>query len=291
MREHYEDRRSVLEKQGRINTKDGQDVDIAMVYSIISSSEGHPLSAIINVRDISRLKESEDLRTTFLSMIGHELQTPLSIIKGFASTLTRSDGKWNEKSIRDGLQVVEEECDHMNKLVERILLASRIEAGALTLRKDSVQLRSLAGKVVRRFQNVTSIHNFKITFAPKFPAVKVDPDLIEEVLSNLVDNAVKYSPEGGEVTISGTVSNNHVEVIVTDEGIGIPLRDLDYIFDRFHRVDTTSVLKIRGVGLGLYLCRYIVEAHGGSISATSELGKGSQLAFTLPLHPTSHDMP
>ena len=133
MRAHYEDRRSVLEKQGRINTKDGQDVDIAMVYSIISSSEGHPLSAIINVRDISRLKESEDLRATFLSMIGHELQTPLSIIKGFASTLTRSDGKWNEKSIRDGLQVVEEECDHMNKLVERILLASRIEAGALTL--------------------------------------------------------------------------------------------------------------------------------------------------------------
>jgi signal transduction histidine kinase len=275
---------STFETQGRIQSADGQNIDVAMVYSIVQSHDTkQPVTAVINVRDISRLREVENLRATFLSMLGHELQTPLSIIKGYTSTLTRSDGKWKKKTLSQGLHIIEEECDRLSKLVNRLLLASRIETGTLTLRKEAVQLPSLTAKIIRRFEPVTSIHTFEIAFAPDFPAVYADPELIEEVLSNLVDNAIKYSPEGGKIAITGKVNQEQVEITIADEGVGIPVREFEHIFERFHRVDSSFVQRIRGVGLGLYICKYIVEAHGGRIWVVSELGKGSQFTFTLPL--------
>jgi len=242
--------RSTFERQETIRTKDWQNTEVAMVYSIVRSPEGRPLNAVINVRDISRLREIERLRSTFLSMLGHELQTPLSIIKGYTSTLARSDGKWNKTTLRQGLQVIEEECDRLSKPMNGLLLASRIEAGALALQREPVLLPSLATKVVRKFQAMTSIHTFEIDFEPGFPAVPADAEQIEQVLSNLVDNAMKYSPAGGRITIAGKVRGEHVEVTVADEGIGIPMREVGHIFERFHRVDSSLVQKVRGVGLG-----------------------------------------
>ncbi|RLC94513.1 MAG: histidine kinase [Chloroflexi bacterium] len=276
------DASSTSEQQGRIQTKDGQNIDVSMVYSIIRSPEGQPRNAVINVRDITRLREIESLRATFLSMLGHEVQTPLSIIKGYTSTLARSDGNWTESTLREGLQVIEGECDRLSKMMSRLLLASRIETGSLTLKKEELQLPSLVSKVVRRFETMTRIHTFTVSFEPGFPAVYADPELTEEVVTNLIDNAVKYSPEGGEIGVTGKVSNEHVEVTVADEGIGIPLREVDRIFEQFHRVNSGPVQRIRGVGLGLYICKYILEAHGGSIRVTSQLGKGSQFTLTLP---------
>lgn len=281
---HRGDAGSTFEQQGRIRTKDGQDIDVAMVYSIVRSPEGQPLNAVINVRDITRLREIESLRATFLSMLGHEVQTPLSIIKGYTSTLARSNGKWTGATLHEGLQVIEGECDRLSKLMGRLLLASRIETRTLTLQKEEVQLSSLANKVVRRFEPMTSIHTFEIAFESDFPTVYADPELIEEVLNNLIDNAIKYSPQGGKITIVGKISNEDAEIIITDEGIGIPLRELGRVFEQFHRVDSSSVQKVRGVGLGLYICKCILEAHGGSIRVISELGRGSQFTFALPLY-------
>ncbi len=209
---------STCELQGRIQSADGQDIEVAMVYSVAT---GRAHGAVINVRDIKRLREVENLRSAFLSMLGHELQTPLSIIKGYTSTLARSDAKWNKKTLREGLQVIEEECDRLSKLVNRLLLASRIESRTVTLEKEPIQLSAMANKVVRRLESVTSIHRFEVDFADDFPEVYADPDRMEEVLTNLVDNAIKYSPKGGGIAVTGRAKGDSVEVTVTDKGIGV----------------------------------------------------------------------
>jgi signal transduction histidine kinase len=136
---------------------------------------------------------------------------------------------------------------------------------------------------VRRLQTRTGIHTFEIDCEPDLPPVLVDPALIEEVLVNLIDNAIKYSPKGGKITVIGRSCSEGVKVTVADEGIGIPKEDMAHIFERFHRTNRSVVKKVNGIGLGLYICKSIIEAHGGKIEVTSELGKGSQFTFILPL--------
>lgn len=280
-----DDRASNFEMQGKIQGADAQDIEVAMSYSLVRSHErGQPASAVINIRDIRRLREIENLRSTFLSMLGHELQTPLSIIKGYTDTLARSDGKWDRNTLRRGLEVIEEECDRLSKLVNRLLLASRIETGTVTLKRDEVQLPVIANKVVRRLKATASKHDFEVKFHPDFPVVHADPERIEEVITNLVDNAIKYSPHGGKISITGKAERDLIAVTVEDDGLGIPQRDIERIFERFRRGDSSQVQRVRGVGLGLYICRSIVEAHGGQITASSEPGKGSRFTFSLPLH-------
>jgi len=274
---------STFEQQGMIRAKDGRSVDVAMTYSIARSPDGKPVNAVVNVRDISKSLELENLRETFLSMLGHELQTPLSIIKGYASTLASSDGKWNQEALRRGLNVIEEESDRLNKIVTKLLLASRISAGALVLEKEPVDMASLVGKVVRRFQAVTRIHAFEIDFGPDFPTVSAEPALMEEVMTNLVDNAIKYSPQGGTVDITGIRSDKQVKITVADQGIGILPDEREHIFERFYRADSRAARKLQGTGLGLYICKSIIEAHGGKIKVASHVEKGSQFTFTLPL--------
>lgn len=274
---------STCEVEGTIRTKEGKNIEVAMTYSIVYTPEGRSLNAVVNVRDMSRIREMENLRETFLSMLGHDLQTPLSIIKGYANTLARSDGSWDQASLRKSLQVIEGESDRLSNLTNKLLLASRIAAGMSALSKEPVQLPSLAGKVVRRLQVLTSSHSFQLEFEPDFPPVTVDPALLEEVLTNLVENAIKYSPAGGKITVLGKSTEKDVSVTVADEGVGISEEDIKYIFKRFQRTDRSFVQRVKGVGLGLYICKSIIEAHGGNISVASEVGKGSKFSFTLPL--------
>ncbi|MBI4186155.1 MAG: PAS domain-containing protein [Chloroflexi bacterium] len=272
-----------FELEGTLQARDGRRVDVVMLYSIVRSPEGKPLNAVVNVRDISRLREVEKLRETFLSMLGHELQTPLTIIKGYADTLNRSDGHWNEATLRRGLSIIEEESDRLSKLVSRLLLASRISAGAAAIKREPVQLPVLASKVVRRLQVVTDIHTFQVDFKPVFPTVLADTELMEEVFANLTENAIKYSPQGGKISISGILKDGEAVVTVADEGIGIAPDEVEHVFERFRRSESDRSRKVSGVGLGLYICRSIIEAHGGRIAVSSQPGKGSQFTFTLPV--------
>ena len=275
-----------FELQGIIRTADGKDIDVAMTYSVVYTPEGKPINAVINVRDISKLREVEDLRETFLSMLGHELQTPLSIIKGYTSTLARSDSNWDLETLRNSLQVIEAETDRLSSIMNKLLLASRIAAGTPVLTKEPVQLSSLIDKVVRRLRAMTSIHTFKVDCEPDLPPVLADPALMEEVLTNLIDNAIKYSPEGGKITITGRSSGEEIRVTIADQGIGIPEEDMERIFERFQRTDRRVVKKVKGVGLGLYICKAIIEAHRGRIEVASKVDEGSQFTFTLPLEPS-----
>ena len=272
-----------LELQGKIRTKHGLDADVSIIYSIIRTPEGKTINAVGNIRDISRNRQLENLRETFLAMLGHELQTPVSIIKGYTSTLARNDGRWDRETLQNGLQIIEEESDRLGRVMNKLLMASRISTGTSVLKKEPIQLSVLANKIMRRLQKMTSVHNFEISFDSAFPPVSADPELIEEVMVNLVENAVKYSPGGGKITISGSYDGKQAKVTVTDEGIGIPTEELKHIFERFHRVDEGPARAVKGLGLGLYLCKMIIEAHNGTIEVSSQLEKGSQFTFSLPL--------
>jgi PAS domain S-box-containing protein len=274
---------TTIEREGTIRTCNGRGIPVAMVYSLVRTPEGKPMNAVVNVRDITRLREVESLRETFLAMLGHELQTPLSIIKGYASTMARAGRKWSEAELRQNASVIEEESDRLSKVVDKLLLASRISAGALTLEKEPVELPSLARRIIRRLRAVADGHTFWSRFEPGLPAVCADPTLLEEVLVNLIDNAIKYSPSGGRIELSGSSDGRVVTVTVSDEGLGIEPEQMDRIFQRFGREESEAKRKVKGLGLGLYTCKSIIEAHGGEISATSRPGEGSQFSFTLPL--------
>ena len=279
----FKNREQSYELQGKIRTKSGQDAEVTIVYSIIRTPEGKPINAVGNVRDISKTRQLENLRETFLAMLGHELQTPLSIIKGYTSTLARTDGNWDKETLQNGLQVIEEESDRLGQVMNKLLLASRISTGTSVLKKELIEPSSIASKEVRRLQKITSTHTFEVNFDSTFPPVSADPELIENVLANLVENAIKYSPGGGKITISGSYDAKQVNITVSDEGMGIPAEEIEHIFERFHRVDKGPTRAIKGLGLGLYLCKTIIEAHGGTIDVSSQPGKGSRFTFTLPL--------
>ena len=268
---------------GIITTKDGQNVDVGMNYSMAHPPSGSLLTTVVNIRDISRLRQIENLRSALLATVSHELQTPISIIKAYASTLARSDAQWSQQTIRDKLQAIEEEGDRLSEVVSKLLHSSRLEAGDLSLNKLLLDLPKEAHKVAKRVAGLTEIHEVKLDFPPDFPPVLGDPERIEEVLTNLIENAVKFSPRGGMITIKAEISENQVLVIVADEGIGIPLRDQERIFERFYKVEDSLAKPTQGTGLGLYICKTTIEAHGGRIWVESELGKGCRFTFSLPL--------
>jgi len=268
---------------GNIVAKDGQKVDVSMNYSIASSSNGALLPTVVNVRDISRLRQTEGRRLALLASVSHELQTPISIIKAYASTLARTDAEWSQQTIRDKLQAIEEESDRLSELVTKNLYSARLEAGSLTLNRLALDLQKEARKVAKRLGEQTEIHRIEVDFPPEFPSILADPGKIGEVLTNLGENAVKFSPQGGTIIIKGETSGNEVSVTVADEGIGVPLQDQERIFERFYRVEASSARSTRGIGLGLYICKSLVEAHGGRIWVESEPGRGSRFTFTLPV--------
>ena len=272
----------IVDREMMITTKDGQHVDIGVTASAVRSPHGEPLSGVLNLRDITRIRENEQLRSTFMSIISHELQTPIAIIKGYASTLRREDAKWDEQTIRGRLEAIEEESDRLHHLVANLLQASRIQAGGLKMDPGLLDLGEMTRKVVRKFAARSPHHTLRVHFPENLPTVWADRERIEEVLLNLLDNAVKYSPNASQIRIEGQVADEAIIVSIGDKGMGIPLREQGRIFDRFQRVDNAASRSTQGAGLGLYICRAILEAHGGSIWVESELGKGSTFSFSLP---------
>ncbi len=274
---------SVFELEGTIITKDNQRPYVAMTYSIVRSRDNQPMLAVVNCRDISRLRELENLRSTFLSIITHELQTPIAIIKSYADTMRRDDVSWDNDTILESFATIEEESDRLSKLVNNLLYASRIEAGGLEMRRNPVHLPTVARRVTHRLEPKLDGRRVELDFSKDFPSILADEERIESVFSNLLDNSIKYSQDKGAIVISGRVRGDKAIVSIQDEGIGIPVREIDKVFDRFHRVDNSLTRHSQGAGLGLYICRSIIKAHGGDIWVESKAGEGSHFNFVLPL--------
>jgi PAS domain S-box-containing protein len=272
----------VVNREMIITARDGQRFNVSVTASCVRSAKGEPTNGILNVRDITRERQQEEQRSTFISVISHELQTPIAIIKGYASTLARTDATFDLAVIRSRLGAVEEEADRLNKLVGNLLYASRIQAGGLQMDIAALNLHSLIEGVIRRLEARRLDVDVTLDIPPNLPPVMADRDRIEEVLQNLLDNAVKYSPRHRELMISCSAISEEVIVSVKDTGMGISLRDQEQIFDRFQRVGAPLSQATPGAGLGLYICRAIVEAHGGHIWVESTLHQGSTFSFSLP---------
>jgi PAS domain S-box-containing protein len=242
-------------------------------------------------RDVTHDKEAEQIKNQLLSTVSHELRTPLASIKGFATTLLRQDVQWEEATQREFLRIIEEESNRLEELIDNLLDMSQMEAGALRVQREPLQLRRLVRESVELAQRRTETHWFVMDLPAELPRVWADPRRIRQVLNNLLENAIKYAPNGGQITVTCEVvsppdtfaNGERVIVSIADQGQGIPPEFLDRVFDRFFQVDGASTRKMGGSGLGLSIAKGIIEAHGGTIWAESNAGQGSVFRFSLPI--------
>jgi signal transduction histidine kinase len=225
----------------------------------------------------------ESMQSSFVSIVSHELQTPVSIIKAYAGTLARPDGPWSRDTVIRVAHTIEEECDRLYRLISDLLDISRIQAGRVGMTIGEVDVQEIADTLAERSRPRSAEHEFVTDFPPDFPTIRGDREKLRQALGNLIDNAIKYSPTGGRIILGGRAERDHVILYVRDQGIGIPHDEQSRVFERFHRVDTRLSRSTQGVGLGLYICRVIVEAHGGQIWVESGgANQGSTFYIRLP---------
>ena len=272
---------ATLYVEGDMHRSSGVPLPVGITYAPLISEGGNLLNIIATVRDITRFREAEELKSTFISVISHELKTPVALIKGYVGTLRREDANWDREIVKDSLAVIEEEADRLTGLIENLLDASRLQAGGLSISLSDVALNVVSDRIAKRFQTQSSTHKILVDFPENFPIVSADETRLEQVLSNLVSNAIKYSPQGGEIRISGQVRPSQVIVCVSDQGPGVAPEDIPHIFDRFYR-SSNAKRTTKGAGLGLYLARAVIEAHGGRIWVDPRPGNGARICFSIP---------
>jgi signal transduction histidine kinase len=243
---------------------------------------------LVVYQDVTALKDAEALKDQFISWATHELRTPVTIVAGYADYLlmqaTRKKGHELDEWQREKLQEMKQATWQLAELIEDLLDVTRVQAGQFQLEQRPTDLVALTRQVIKRLQTTTERHHLSLqTVLPQLWAT-ADPFRIEQVLSNLLSNAIKYSPHGGpiEVTLEANAEGHEARFSICDQGMGIPPAQQAYLFGRFVRADNVRAAGIRGTGLGLYLCRELVERHGGHICFESAEGAGSTFYFSLP---------
>ena len=249
----------------------------------VLDQEGVRHGAILVFHDLTRLKQLENTRQEFVANVSHELRTPLSLIKGFVETLL--EGAKNEPELVSRfLKTIEKHTDRLTYLIEDLLTISRLESGQITMNLQQADLGEEVRRVVDDLQ--TRADEKKVTIRNVLPtelAARADADRLHQVLFNLVENAIKYGKNEGQVSIGGRVlPDQKVELWVQDDGPGLPPEARERVFERFYRVDRARSRETGGTGLGLAIVKHIVQAHGGEVWVKSEMGVGSTFFFTLP---------
>ncbi len=268
--------------EGDLRRKNGGTVSVGLIYAPLFGQDRRLVNIIANVRDITRFREADEIKSTFVSVVSHELKTPVALIQGYAETLLRKDARWDPRTRQESLEVILEEADRLHHLIDNLLDASRLEAGKLPLEEEPVAVDALAERVAERFRTQTDAHQIDVKFPSDFPVVAGDPARLEQVLNNLLSNAIKYSPKGGRIRLAGRATDERIIITVTDEGVGIPFEEQPHIFESFFRGSREYQQQTSGAGLGLYLAKAIVEAHGGQIWVESDPGEGAAFSFDLP---------
>lgn len=256
----------------------------------ISDETGRSQGIVVLLRDVTREREIDEMKSDFVSVVSHELRTPLAAMKGATDNLLDGiAGKLNSPQ-QECLLITQRNINRLSRLISDLLDISRIEAGRIQLNKQPVDLVGLIKEVLNIFQETAKENDLKLTthFDSELPKVWADPDKITQVVTNLLGNALKFTPAGGQITIRAASSPDFIQVDVMDTGLGISRQDLEKIFDKFYQVirsDTPG--RTKGTGLGLPISKGIIEKHGGKIWVESELGKGSKFSFTLPINKDS----
>ena len=233
-------------------------------------------------RQAALLKESDQLRTALFNSVSHELKTPLAAITGAVSTLLDAEVRYSDKAQGELLETVKDSAHRMERVVTSLLDTARLESGMLQLKMDWCDVEDIVGAAIRRMGDATRKHVLETRVSPALPLLRADCVLLENVLVNLLDNALKYSPAGSTITIAAEQSGREIIIAVQDTGAGIPEQDTAKIFDKFYRVQNQAV-KVAGTGLGLSICKSIVEAHNGRIWAKNGTGGGTIVSFAVPI--------
>jgi two-component system, OmpR family, phosphate regulon sensor histidine kinase PhoR len=248
----------------------------------ISNSAGEREGTILVFHDLTRLKQLERTREEFVANVSHELRTPLSLIKGYVETLL--DGARNNPEVAERfLRIIERNTQRLDLLIQDLLTISALESERIQLVLQPVNLRPLAEKIFADLNSRAENKNMELVNELPDLMAKADTNRIDQVLANLVDNAIKYGRPHGQVIIGGKkIDGEEIEIHVRDDGPGIPAEALDRVFERFYRVDKARSRDQGGTGLGLSIVKHIVQAHGGKVWVESELGNGATFFFTLP---------
>jgi K+-sensing histidine kinase KdpD len=229
------------------------------------------------------LRELDAMRTAFLANVSHELRTPLAVIKGSANSLLQPDVIFDDQTRRDFLISIDKDADTLTRLVDDLLMISRLEGNALEIKKKQNGLAEVISAIKDRLDNLTIKHYLHIDIQKELPPLKIDEGRIGEVLTNLVENAVKFSEENTNIYIQAIHKNKQVLVSVADEGVGVSPELHQRIFERFFQGDGRKAGRRKGTGLGLAICQGIIEAHGGKIWVESTPGDGAKFCFSIPV--------
>ena len=292
--------------QIRAATGAGRWLWLQLTATSIPDSSGTPEHVLVMVEDVTAVRETSDrlaealeaqrdananlekldrTKSEFLSIVSHEFRTALTGIQGFSELIR--DGGLEVDEVRAYGGYIFNDADRVNRLIGDMLDLDRMESGRMTMRTGDVDINDIVMEAISRAAPSAVAVEFKSDLDPRLPIVAGDRDRLIQVLSNLVNNAVKYSPEGGTVTLASRADGRFALISVTDTGIGIPQDEIGHVFERFRRVRSGAAQSIPGTGLGLTIVKQIVEMHGGKIWVESAIGHGSSFHFTVPLAPES----
>jgi PAS domain S-box-containing protein len=274
---------TVREEEYQLRCMSGELLHISVTASPVVMGEGvRPELAVVVMRDLTELKRLERMRDEFLSTAAHELKTPITSIKGYAQLLNRWAPGGHEPREGKAFQVLNRQSDRLNELVQELLEVSRLQLGRLNLRRQRFDLCELVDEVLERMRGVSAQH--RLVFEHDGPVtVDADWDRLDQVLSNLLDNAIKFSPDGGIIQVSVTTRDATAVVSVRDQGMGIPQERQGQLFERFYRAHEGLASDRGGMGIGLHLSEQLMQRHGGRLWFESEEGKGSTFSFSLAL--------
>lgn len=250
------------------------------IASHVAQLLGHK-QLVQRVANLEAERQLNRLQEDFIATVSHELLTPLGFIKGYATTLLREDTTWDDQTRKEFLTIIDEEADRLRELLDNIMDSSRLQSGTLRMRYQPVRLDAFLKDVTMRATSRHENLSIEIQLETSIQPIPLDPSRLAQVFDNLLTNAVKYAP-GTPVVISLNCDDKLVHIAVQDSGPGIAPEHLDQLFKRFYRVPTSSA-GVRGTGLGLFICRQIIHAHGGEINVESVLGQGSIFNIFLPV--------
>jgi PAS domain S-box-containing protein len=287
-----------------LRKKDSSELPVEMNRTLVKDQAGNIIGTLAMIEDITERRQAEEehrknieyreldrLKTNILSTVSHELRTPLASIKGYSSLLLMYDRRLNNAQKRESLEAIDRSTDRLTELIEHLLDMSRLDAGLLRLNLEAVKPSNIFLVAVSEAKLRSPKYKFKVEINRRLPALTADSKRLRQVIDNLLDNAIKYSPEGTEITIRAEVKAEELRVSVADQGQGIPVDEIDKIFDRMYRIEQRLGKDPGGLGLGLSLCKALVEAHGGRIWVESQVDKGSTFYFTIPLKKEKQNAP
>ncbi len=279
--------KTILEEgawQGEIRAKrrDGTTFDVQVSANLVNDAAGEPVCMMASFVDITERKKLEQLKDEFIGLVSHELRTPLTVILGSLSTVLSEGEYLPQAEVRQLLQDAALETESLSHLVDNLLDLSRFQAQQLHLYAEPVDIHKSVQNTLEKIRRQTSSHKFSVAIPKGLPLVNADSLRVERILYNLLDNAVKYSPPESPIKVTVRAEPQAIVVRVSNQGQGLSVQDQMKLFGPFQRLEQSRPDGVKGAGLGLMVCRRLVEAHGGRIWVESRPGHGSTFFFTLP---------